>query len=288
MPPLSPPSPRRRVSLLLARLADRDTAPPAAAELSSLAASLPPSSLPSFVSSLADSRPADPAPLRRHSVRLLSVLARSHPSPALAPLLPRLLSAALRRARDPDSSVRSAVVDAVRSLAAAAPPASLLPAILRPVADALFREQDARPQDVAALCLRAAIEELDGEGNGEADGFLRRLLPRVVRLACGPGLKAKAAVLGVLGSLSFVVGGVGEGELKGLVDCLVRFLGDEEWAARNAAAGALARLGEAERRRLYGFKQSCLKVFEARRYDKVTRFWLWICCLFWIDVGGFV
>lgn len=63
--------------------------------------------------------------------------------------------------------------------------------------------------------------------------------------------------------------GIGDAELKALVNCLLEFLQSPDWAARNAAAVTLARLAAAHKDRLSGLKSSCLAAFESRRYDKV-------------------
>ncbi|KAH0466045.1 hypothetical protein IEQ34_006148 [Dendrobium chrysotoxum] len=267
--PSSPQEIRHRVNHFLTKLSDRDTEAIAVAELSAIARSLTADSLVPFISAVGDARPTDKTPLRRHSLRLLSLLARSLPSSSLSPHLPRLLAAALRRLRDPDSSVRAALVDSVRSLAAITPAAALVSTLLRPLADALFHEQDIHPQSVSALSLSAALEECNGEDSEELSLFLQRLVPRLVKLARSPAFKAKPAVLALLGNISLATCGIGDPELAALVNCLVEFLGHEDWAARNATAMALTRLAAMEKERLCGFKQSCLATFEARRFDKV-------------------
>uniref|UniRef100_A0A804PLP3 TORTIFOLIA1/SINE1-2 N-terminal domain-containing protein n=1 Tax=Zea mays TaxID=4577 RepID=A0A804PLP3_MAIZE len=85
----------------------------------------------------------------RHALRALALVAASHPRDAVAPLVPRILAAALRRVRDQDSSVRAALVDTARAAAAASASASAS-AALRPLTDALLHEQDQCAQRVAA------------------------------------------------------------------------------------------------------------------------------------------
>ena len=94
------------------------------------AAELDADELPAFVSAVSDARPTDKTPLRRHSLRLLALVATSHPRDAVSTLVPRILAAALRSVRDQDSSVRGVPVDAARAAAAA------------PLADALLHQQD--------------------------------------------------------------------------------------------------------------------------------------------------
>ncbi|KAK8935847.1 Microtubule-associated protein TORTIFOLIA1 [Platanthera zijinensis] len=266
----SPQEIRHRVNHFMSKLSDRDTEFMAAAELSSIIPTLSADSLAPFISAVGDIRSTDKIPLRRHSLRLLSLLARSIPPSSLSPHLPRLLAAAIRRLRDPDSSVRAALVDAVRSLAAAAPPTSLVSTILRPLVDALFHEQDIHSQSVSALSISASLEECNRQGAAdELSDFLLRLVPRLVKLARSPSFKAKPAVLALLGNATMSASGIGDAELRALVNCLLEFLQSQDWAARNAAAMTLTRLAAEEKNRLSGFKSSCLAAFESRRYDKV-------------------
>ncbi|KAH0461851.1 hypothetical protein IEQ34_009426 [Dendrobium chrysotoxum] len=261
---------RQRVNLFMNKLSDRDTEAMAAAELESIARSLTADALPPFVSAVGDTRPTDKTPLRRHSLRLLSLLAHSLPPAALAPHLPRILAATLRRLRDPDSSVRTALIDAVRSLAAASPPSVLVPVILRPLADALLHEQDLNPQSVSAYSLAAALDETAAANAEHLTGFLHRLLPRLVKLVRSPASKAKPALLTLLGSVVAAGGIDGDAAaLQAVIPCLVEFLACEDWSTRKAAAETLTRLAVAERDQLVGFKPSYLALFEARRYDKV-------------------
>ncbi|PKA51460.1 Microtubule-associated protein SPIRAL2-like [Apostasia shenzhenica] len=241
---------RQRVNLFMSKLSDRDTEAIAIAELESIARGLTADAVPSFVSAVGDTRTSDKTPLRRNSLRLFSVLARSLPAGTLAPHLHRILSAALRRLRDPDSSVRSALIDAVRSLAAAAPPNAIASALLRPLSEALFHEQDLHPQSAAAFALSAALEEPNAATASDLPGYLHRLVPRLVKLARSPAFKAKPAILTLLGSAASAGGTGGHGVLTTLVHCLVEFTGSEDWAARKAAAESLTRLAAIERDRL--------------------------------------
>ncbi|OAY74781.1 Microtubule-associated protein SPIRAL2-like [Ananas comosus] len=151
---------KQQVNRCLSKMSDRDTEAMAASELESMARALAPDALPAFVAAVSDARPTDRAPLRRHSLRVLALL-RIPPAEAVAPLLPRMLSAALRRLRDPDSSVRAAYVDAVRSVAVAAVAAGARPGRPPPLTDALLHEQDQCAQLAAALCLAATVDASD-------------------------------------------------------------------------------------------------------------------------------
>ncbi|KAJ8470256.1 hypothetical protein OPV22_024599 [Ensete ventricosum] len=260
---------RQRVNRCMMKLSDRDTEAMAATELDAIARELTADAFPPFLSAIADARPTDKTPLRRHSLRLLSLLSHSHPAAAVAPHLPRMLAAALRRLRDPDSSVRAACVDAVRSMAAAHPPA-LIAVLLRPLTDALLHEQDQCAQIAAALSLAAAIDTAAATAlDPDLAYHLQRLLPRLVKLLRSNAFKAKSSMLSLLGSVAGA-GGAGTAPLLALlVPCLVESLACDDWSSRKAAAESLSVLAIREKDLLTGFRSSCLSSFESRKFDKV-------------------
>ncbi|KAK3006902.1 hypothetical protein RJ639_015607, partial [Escallonia herrerae] len=254
---------KHRVLTCLTKLSDRDTHSAAANELESIARTLTPDSILPFLSSISATDATDKSPVRKQSLRLISLLSETH-GDILAPHVSKLLSAVLRRLRDPDSAVRSACAAAVSSISShvTKPPST---SILKPLTDALFTEQDKNAQTGAALCLAAAISAApDPDLN-----YLRRLVPRLEKLLKCEGFKAKPALLTVVGSVIGAGGACSEVVVRNLVGCLVGCVGSENWAARKAAAEALWRLAVAERDFLVEFKASCLKTFEAKRFDKV-------------------
>ncbi|KAJ1258814.1 hypothetical protein BS78_10G103600 [Paspalum vaginatum] len=259
------PAPRepmkQRVNRCLLRLSDRDTEAMAAAELDAIARDLDADELPVFVAAVSDARPTDRTPLRRHSLRLLALVAGEHPRDAVAPLVPRLVAAALRRVRDPDSSVRAALVDAARAAAGAA---ASPPAALGPLADALLHEQDQCAQLAAALAAAAAVQASDPTDDLAA--YLRALLPRLFKLLRSAAFKAKPALISLIGTASAASGG---GAASTAVPCLRDALAGDDWAARKAAAEALALLALEHGDDLISHKSSCITVFEAKRFDKV-------------------
>ncbi|KAK1316676.1 Microtubule-associated protein TORTIFOLIA1 [Acorus calamus] len=229
----SPSELKQRILWCLHKLSDRDTHAIAAAELDSIARSLTPDTLPVFISSVSDVRPSDKTPVRKHSLRLLSTL------PSHLPLhphhLPRVLSAVLRRLRDPDSSVRSACVDAVRSVSPSAPFHSLF----KPLSEAVATEQDAGAQAGAPSASpprsrrEAGVDRADRVRRGQW------------RCGCGGG-----------------GGGVGG------MSCGVsqeRLLGREE--GRRGGVVEVGAFGGEDL--LAQFKSSCLASIESRRFDKV-------------------
>ncbi|KAL6606953.1 hypothetical protein ACP70R_042606 [Stipagrostis hirtigluma subsp. patula] len=259
------PAPRepmkQRVNRCLLRLSDRDTEAMAAAELDAIARGLDADELAGFVAAVSDARPTDRTPLRRHSLRLLALVADAHPRDAVAPLVPRLVAAALRRVRDPDSSVRAALVDAARAAAGAAASA---PVALGPLADALLHEQDQCAQLAAALAAVAAVEA--SAPSADLADYLRALLPRLLKLLRSAAFKAKPALISLIGAASAASGG---GAASTAVPCLRDALTGDDWAARKAAAEALALLAHEYADDLVAHKPSCIAVFEAKRFDKV-------------------
>lgn len=173
----------------------------------------------------------------------------------------------MRRLRDPDSSVRLACAAAVLSLSSHVtnPPFTSL---TKPFLESLFIEQDIHTQTGAALCLAAIIE---GSRNVDV-GSLRRLLPRLQKLGKCDSFKAKAAILAAIGSIvgvNGVLSNCGKIVIKNLVGCLVEFLSSDDWAARKAAAEALVKVVAVEKDVLSEYKDPCLKIFEAKKFDKV-------------------
>ncbi|XBH98819.1 hypothetical protein VPH35_128273 [Triticum aestivum] len=251
---------KQRVNRCLHRLSDRDTEAMAANELDAIARGLDADELPLFLAAVSDTRATDKAPLRRHSLRLLALLVAAHPRDAVAPLVPRLVAAALRRVRDPDSSVRAALVDAARAIAGAAAP----PAALVPLADAVLHEQDQCAQLAAALAAAAAVEA--SAPNADLADYLLALLPRLLKLLRSTAFKAKPALISLIGAASAATDGEGAATA---VPCLRDALAGDDWAARKAAAEALALLALEHGDDLAAHKPSCIAVFEAKRFDKV-------------------
>ncbi|XP_022867296.1 TORTIFOLIA1-like protein 3 [Olea europaea var. sylvestris] len=75
--------------------------------------------------------------------------------------------------------------------------------------------------------------------------------------------------MGSVVELNGVLSSSGKNLIKNLVMCFVEFVSSEDWAARKAAAEALIKIAGAEKYALSEYKSSCLKTFEAKRFDKV-------------------
>lgn len=137
--------------------------------------------------------------------------------------------------------------------------------ILNPFVDAILHEQDHNAQIGSALCLAAAIEAARVVDKAQ----LQKLVPRFLKLVRSEGYKAKAALLGVIGSVVSVGGATSRNVVSALVGGLGEVLGSDDWAARKAAAEVLGRLAVAERDLVVEFRSACLVVLESRRFDKV-------------------
>ncbi|KAK1433783.1 hypothetical protein QVD17_10700 [Tagetes erecta] len=255
---------KHRVLTCLNKLSDRDTHSAAATELESIAKTLTHDSISPFLSSISATDSSDKSPVRKQCVRLISTLSESHGN-ALSSHLSKLISAVVRRLRDPDTAVRSACVAATGSIAfyITKPPFT---SVAKPLMDALVTEQDLNSQIGAALCLASAV---DGSRDPEIV-YLRRMIARIEKLLKCDSFKAKAALLTCLGSVIGVGAASSQVIVKNLVSVLVEFVvKSEDWNARKAAAEALEKLAVVEIDLLPEFKASCLKTFEAKKFDKV-------------------
>ncbi|XP_019153310.1 PREDICTED: microtubule-associated protein TORTIFOLIA1-like [Ipomoea nil] len=255
---------KHRVLTCLHKLSDRDTHSAAASELESIVKTLSPETIPLFLSSISATDSSDKSPVRKQCLRLISLLSEEH-GDTLSPHLSKLLSAVVRRLRDPNSSVRSACIAACASISShlTKPP---FPSIIKPFLEALFTEQEINSQIGAALCLSAAIE---GAPDPDA-AYLRKLMPRFEKLLKCDSFKAKAALLTLIGSVVGIGGASNQLVVRNLVPCLVQFVNSDDWAARKASVEALTRLaGIMEKEMLSEFKPACLKTIEAKRFDKV-------------------
>ncbi|XP_020235404.1 TORTIFOLIA1-like protein 3 [Cajanus cajan] len=254
---------KQRVLTCLTKLSDRDTHAAAATELDSIARTLHPHSVPVFLSCIHSTDASDKTPVRKQCVHLVATLSHAHAN-ALSPFLSKILANLVRRLRDPDSSVRAACADSVAALSARVT-RQPFSSFLKPLAEALFTEQEPSSQAAAALCLAAAIAAAPDPDAPR----LARLLPRFEKLLKSKVFRAKPALLALVGSVVEAGGAASRAALRNLVPCLVEALSSEDWATRKGAAEALKKLAVAERDLLPEFKDGCLKVFEDRRFDKV-------------------
>lgn len=259
----SPQNLKHRVFTCLKKLSDRDTLAIATNELESIARTLEPNCFSVFVSCINSTDASDKTPVRKQCVHLLAVLSETHGN-AFSPHLSKMLAVIIRRLRDPNSAVRSVCVNTVAALSShiTKPPFS---SFLKPLAGALFTEQDPNAQIGAALCLGSAIE---ANPDPEPEK-LAKLLPKLEKLLRCDDFKGKPALLTMIASVIQSGGASGKVALRNLVPCLLGFLSSNDWAARKAAAEALARLAVMEKDDLAELKAECLRTLENRRFDKV-------------------
>ncbi|KAK1435794.1 hypothetical protein QVD17_01563 [Tagetes erecta] len=255
---------KHRVLVCLNKLSDRDTHSAAATELESIAKALSHDSIPPFLSSISSTHSSDKSPVRKQCVRLISTLSEAH-GDVLSPYLSKLISAVVRRLRDPDTVVRTACVAATGSIASHVTKPPFM-SVAKPFVDALVTEQDLNAQIGAALCFASVINNAPDPDTS----YLRRLLPRIERLLKSDSFKAKAALLTVVASVI----GVGAASSAVIVRNLVKMMTDfvaksEDWMVRKAAAEVLEKLAVVETDLLPEYKASCLKTFEAKKFDKV-------------------
>ncbi|XP_057774750.1 TORTIFOLIA1-like protein 4 [Salvia miltiorrhiza] len=255
---------KSRVNSCINKLSDRDTQSMAANELEAIARTLPNDAFAPFLNCLSATDSSEKSPVRRQCVRLISVLSAAH-GDALSPHVSKMISAVLRRLRDPDSAVRAACVDAVASVAAHVSSPQLFAVILKPLADTLFHEQDSKPQIGAALCLAAAVGAAPEPDAAE----LRRLLPRVLKFVRSDGCKARPALLSLVGSIVSTDCVKSKSLLSSTVSTAVDFLSSDDWAARKEAAEVLEKAALADGSLSAQFKDSCVAALENRRFDKV-------------------
>lgn len=268
----SPQNIKQRVFACLTKLSDRDTHSLAATELVTIAQNLDTNTVPVFLSCMYSTDSSDKSPVRKQCVQLLGLLSETHGN-ALSPYLSKILANIVRRLRDPDSSVRSACVNSVSSLACHVTKQPF-PSFLKPLSEALFTEQDQNAQIGATLCLASAI---DGAPDPDP-ARLAKLLPKFQKLLKRDAFKAKPALLRLIGSVVEVGAASSHATLRNLVPCLLESLSSADWAVRKAAAETLVILANMERDFLSEFKAQCLEVFENRRFDKVFSFPLSVVC----------
>ncbi|KAM7269534.1 hypothetical protein ACFE04_025031 [Oxalis oulophora] len=267
--PPSPPqqSPQQdlklRVINCLNKLADRDTYTLATAELEAIAKNLTTQdTFTQFLNCIHNTDSSTKSLVRKQCVNLLTVLSRHHDGDTLCPHVSKMISTVIRRLRDQDSAVRAACVASVSEISSNVP----FTLVCKPLMEMLFTEQEYNSQIGAAMCLAAAIDAAE-----EADvDRLSKALPKMVKLVKREGFKAKAAVIGVIGSVIGAGGAANGAILEMLVPFLVELLSSEDWMSRKAAAEGLQKLAVTVDKDFGNkYRKTCLSVLETRRFDKV-------------------
>ncbi|CAN6175602.1 unnamed protein product [Urochloa humidicola] len=269
---------KSRVLAALAKLSDRDTHHIAVEDLDRIIRAPPsPDAVPMLLNALASESPGLASPARRESLRLLATLCAAHPD-AAAPHLHKALAHLARRLKDPasDTSVRDACRDAAGQLAAV----YLRPLATSGIAEAgnatvtlfvkpLFEvmgEQSKSVQGGAAACLAKTVEGA-GPGPGVI-GMFGKLGPRICKLLGGQGVQAKAALLGVMGSLA-QVGAISSQNMPQTLQSIRDCLENSDWATRKAAADTLCVLATHSGHLIGDGTAPTIAALEACRFDKV-------------------
>ncbi|XP_057519780.1 TORTIFOLIA1-like protein 3 [Amaranthus tricolor] len=253
---------RHRILTCTTKLSDRDTLSQAVSELESIIPTLTSDTFSIYINSLSSTSSADRTSARVASLKLLASLSSFH-GVSLSSHIPKLISAVVRRLRDPDSAVRSTA--ALLTASYACHVNHSLSSIFRPLSDSLSSEQELSAQSAAASCLSSAIEASPSPDVS----LILKVLPKWMKLLKCDGFKAKAGLI-VLVKSAIRVCEIGNCNLlRDLVCCLVEFLKWDDWSARKAAAEALKEIAVAEKDDLSELKCSCLKIIESRKFDKV-------------------
>lgn len=208
---------------------------------------------------------SDPKPaLKKESLRLLALVASSHPDPASAHLT-KIIAHIARRLKDADSGVRDACRDSIGALANQyiGSDGEAVALFVRPLFE-VMGEQNKAVQTGAAMCL-ARMVECAREPPVTA---FQKLSPRICKYLVNPNFLAKAAVLSVLSSLS-QVGAIAPQSLPALMQSIHGCLENSDWATRKAAAETLSVIASHSSELVADGAVSTITALEACRFDKV-------------------
>ncbi|CAL1384574.1 unnamed protein product [Linum trigynum] len=284
---------KQRILTSLSKLADRDTHQIALDDLYSINDTLSHEALPMLLNSLYDTlseqSTAKPS-VKKESVNLLALVCLSHRELTL-PHLAKIITHIVKRLKDSDSGVRDACRDAIGALSGlylkgggeggggegnhGGGGGHVVGLFVRPLFEAMG-EQNKVVQAGASSCMAKMIEcaaGLDKEGSGGGGGApvaaFQKLSSRICKLLNGQNFQAKAALLGVVASLS-QVGAVAPQSLGPLLQSIHDCLSSTDWPTRKAGADALTALAvhscslvSAE------VADSTFTALEACRFDKI-------------------
>ncbi|CAL1354291.1 unnamed protein product [Linum trigynum] len=282
---------KQRIITSLSKLADRDTHQIALEELHSIINTLSPEVLPMLLNSLYDTlseqSTAKPS-VKKESLNLLALVCQSHRELTL-PHLAKVITHIVKRLKDSDSGVRDACRDAIGVLSGLYLKGGgegdggegnnggghVVGLFVRPLFEAMG-EHNKVVQAGASSCMAKMIEcaaGVDKEGSGPGGGApvaaFQKLCSRICKLLNGQNFQAKAALLGVVTSLS-QVGAVAPQSLQPLLQSIHDCLSSTDWPTRKAGADALTALAvhscslvSAET------ADSTFTALEACRFDKI-------------------
>ncbi|CAI0379992.1 unnamed protein product [Linum tenue] len=277
---------KQRIITSLSKLADRDTHQIALEELHSIINTLSPEVLPMLLNSLYDTlseqSTAKPS-VKKESLNLLALVCQSHRELTL-PHLAKVITHIVKRLKDSDSGVRDACRDAIGVLSGLYLKGGgegdggegnnggghVVGLFVRPLFEAMG-EHNKVVQAGASSCMAKMIECAAGvdNGGGAPVAAFQKLCSRICKLLNGQNFQAKAALLGVVTSLS-QVGAVAPQSLQPLLQSIHDCLSSTDWPTRKAGADALTALAvhscslvSAEA------ADSTFTALEACRFDKI-------------------
>ncbi|KAI6687468.1 hypothetical protein NL676_024296 [Syzygium grande] len=190
---------KQRILTSLSKLADRDTHQIAVSDLESTIQSVSHDAVPMLLNCLFDSCNDSKPSVKKESVRLVTVLASSHPDYTFSHLT-KVMAQLSRRLKDSDSGVRDACKDAVGALSAQyLRNEGMVGLFVKPLFEAMG-EQSKGVQSGAALCLAKVVE---CAADPPVPAF-QKMCTRICKLLNNPNFLAKAALLPVVSNLSQV------------------------------------------------------------------------------------
>ncbi|XP_058093537.1 microtubule-associated protein TORTIFOLIA1-like [Magnolia sinica] len=258
---------KNRILTALSKLSDRDTYQIAVSDLESIVLSLTPDSLPMLLNSLFDPTSASsdkPPAVKKESLRLLALLATSHPD-ATSSHLTKILAHIVRRLKDSDSAVRDACRDTIAALSSQyiKGDGEAVALFVKPLFEAMT-EQSKAVQAGCAMCLARMV---DCAREPPITAF-QKLCPRICKYLNNQNFLAKAAVLSVVSSLS-QVGAISPQSLPTLMPSIHGCLESSDWATRKAAADTLNVMASHLSHLISDGAASTITALEGCRFDKV-------------------
>lgn len=124
-----------------------------------------------------------------------------------------------------------------------------------------------RPVETVTVTSSRSIVVMDGPGPG-AIGMFGKLGPRICKLLAGQGVQAKAALLGVMGSLA-QVGAISSQNMQQTLQSIRDCLENSDWATRKAAADTLCVFATHSGHLIGDGTAPTIAALEACRFDKV-------------------
>ncbi|KAL5972705.1 hypothetical protein ACLOJK_039510 [Asimina triloba] len=258
---------KNRILTALSKLSDRDTYQIAVSDLESIVQSLTPDSLPMLLNSLFDpasSSSEKPPAVKKESLRLLSLLAITHPD-LTSGYLTKIIAHVVRRLKDSDSAVRDACRDTISVLSSqyVKGDGDAVALFVKPLFEAMT-EQSKAVQAGCAMCL-ARMVECAREPPVSA---FQKLCPRICKYLNNQNFLAKAAVLSVVSSLS-QVGAISPQNLPTLMASIHGCLEHSDWATRKAAADTLIVMASHSSHLITDGAAPTITALEGCRFDKV-------------------